>query len=88
MKNNRQFTVSVASGRYLGIIVGQLAGSGLMHCCDNQIHPESGHCFLCASYHYRVHCPSITRLGNNASKVLGVAIIIAYVSSIGAALFL
>ena len=31
--------------------------------------------------------PSITRLGNNASKMLGVAIIIAYVSSIGAALF-
>lgn len=31
--------------------------------------------------------PSITKLGNNASKMLGVAIIIAYVSSIGAALF-
>lgn len=31
--------------------------------------------------------PSITKLGNNASKMLGVAIILAYVSSIGAALF-
>lgn len=31
--------------------------------------------------------PSITKLGNNASKMLGVAIIIAYASSIGAALF-
>ena len=31
--------------------------------------------------------PSITKLGNNASKMLGVAIVIAYVSSIGAALF-
>ena len=31
--------------------------------------------------------PSITKLGNNASRMLGVAIIIAYVSSIGAALF-
>ena len=31
--------------------------------------------------------PFVTRLGNNASKMLGVAIIIAYVSSIGAALF-
>ena len=30
---------------------------------------------------------SITKLGNNASRMLGVAIIIAYVSSIGAALF-
>lgn len=31
--------------------------------------------------------PSITRMGNNASKMLGVALIIAYVSSIGAAFF-
>ena len=31
--------------------------------------------------------PSITKLGNNASKMLGAAIVIAYVSSIGAALF-
>lgn len=31
--------------------------------------------------------PSITKLGNNASKMLGVAIIIAYASSLGAALF-
>ena len=31
--------------------------------------------------------PSITKLGNNASRMLGVAIIIAYSSSLGAALF-
>ena len=31
--------------------------------------------------------PSITKLGNNASKMLGVAVTIAYVSSLGAALF-
>lgn len=31
--------------------------------------------------------PSITKLGNSASRMLGVAVIIAYVSSIGAALF-
>ncbi|MDO4306264.1 MAG: dicarboxylate/amino acid:cation symporter [Eubacteriales bacterium] len=31
--------------------------------------------------------PSITKLGNNASRMLGVAILIAYVSSLGAALF-
>lgn len=31
--------------------------------------------------------PSITRLGNNASKILGIAVIIAYLSSIGAAFF-
>lgn len=31
--------------------------------------------------------PSITRLGNNASKLLGIALILAYLSSIGAAFF-
>ncbi|MDO4340131.1 MAG: dicarboxylate/amino acid:cation symporter [Eubacteriales bacterium] len=31
--------------------------------------------------------PSITKLGSNASRMLGVAIVIAYVSSLGAALF-
>ena len=30
--------------------------------------------------------PSITKLGNNASRMLGVALILAYVSSVGAAL--
>lgn len=31
--------------------------------------------------------PSITKLGNNASKLLGIALMLAYVSSLGAALF-
>ena len=31
--------------------------------------------------------PSITKLGNSASRMLGVALVIAYISSIGAALF-
>ena len=31
--------------------------------------------------------PSITKLGNNASRMLGVAVCIAYASSLGAALF-
>ena len=31
--------------------------------------------------------PSITKLGNNASRMLGVALVLAYASSIGAALF-
>ena len=30
--------------------------------------------------------PSITKLGHNASRMLGIALIIAYVSSVGAAL--
>ena len=31
--------------------------------------------------------PSITKLGNNASKLLGIAVVLAYISSIGAAFF-
>jgi len=31
--------------------------------------------------------PSITKLGNNASRILGIAVAIAYISSVGAALF-
>ena len=31
--------------------------------------------------------PSITKLGNNASRLLGIAVVIAYISSIGAAFF-
>lgn len=31
--------------------------------------------------------PSITKLGNNASRMLGIALVLAYVSSLGAALF-
>ncbi len=45
-------------GVILGIIVGQLAGNGLMHVVVtikyilNQVIVS-----LCASYHYRIHCP-------------------------------
>ena len=71
-------------GVILGIIVGQLAGSGLMHVVVtiNQVIV-----FCVPLIIIGFIAPSITRLGNNASKMLGVAIIIAYVSSIGAALF-
>ena len=35
--------------------------------------------------HHRLYRPSITKLGNSATKMLGVAIVIAYVSSVLAA---
>lgn len=38
-------------------------------------------------YYHRFIAPSITKLGGHASRMLGVAIVIAYVSSLGAALF-
>ena len=87
-KNNRQFTVSVALGVILGIIVGQLAGSGLMHVVVTIKYILNQVIVFCVPLIIiGFIAPSITRLGNNASKMLGVAIIIAYVSSIGAALF-
>ncbi len=32
---------------------------------------EPDHCILRSAHHHRLYCPSITRLGNNASKMLG-----------------
>ena len=75
-------------GVILGIIVGQLAGSGLMHVVVTIKYILNQVIVFCVPLIIiGFIAPSITRLGNNASKMLGVAIIIAYVSSIGAALF-
>ena len=75
-------------GVILGIIVGQLAGSGLMHFVVTIKYILNQVIVFCVPLIIiGFIAPSITRLGNNASKMLGVAIIIAYVSSIGAALF-
>ena len=75
-------------GVILGIIVGQLAGSGLMHVVVKIKYILNQVLVFCVPLIIiGFIAPSITRLGNNASKMLGVAIIIAYVSSIGAALF-
>ena len=75
-------------GVILGIIVGQLAGSGLMYVVVTIKYILNQVIVFCVPLIIiGFIAPSITRLGNNASKMLGVAIIIAYVSSIGAALF-
>ena len=75
-------------GVILGIIVGQLAGSGLMHVVVTIKYILNQVIVFCVPLIIiGFIAPSITRLGNNASKMLGVAIIIAYVSSIGAASF-
>lgn len=75
-------------GVVIGILVGQFAGEGLMNIVVtlkyimNQI---ISFCVLLIVIGFIA--PSITKLGNNASKMLGVAVVIAYVSSVGAALF-
>ena len=75
-------------GVILGIVIGQVSGEGLMHVIVtikyilNQVIVFSVPLIIIGFI-----APSITRLGNNASKMLGVAVSIAYISSIGAALF-
>lgn len=75
-------------GVVIGILVGQFAGEGLMNIVVilkyimNQIIS-----FCVPLIVIGFIAPSITKLGNNASKMLGVAVVIAYVSSVGAALF-
>lgn len=75
-------------GVILGIIVGQFAGVAVMNVVVpvkfilNQLITFTVPLIIIGFI-----APSITRLGNNASRMLSVAITIAYVSSIGAAFF-
>ena len=75
-------------GVILGIIVGQICGDGLMHVIVTIKYILNQVIVFCVPLIIiGFIAPSITRLGNNASKMLGVAVTLAYVSSIGAALF-
>ncbi len=87
-KLTRSLPFRLLLGVVIGIIVGQFAGEGLMNIVVtlkyiiNQIISFSVPLIVIGFI-----APSITKLGNNASKMLGVAVVIAYVSSVGAALF-
>lgn len=75
-------------GVILGILVGQAAGEGLMNIVVTLKYILNQVILFCVPLIIiGFIAPSITRLGNNASKMLGVAISLAYISSIGAALF-
>lgn len=75
-------------GVVLGIFVGQVAGEGLMQFIVAIKYIMNQIILFCVPLIIiGFIAPSITRLGNNASKMLGVAVFIAYLSSIGAALF-
>ena len=75
-------------GVIIGIIVGQAAGESLMNIVVTIKYILNQMIVFCVPLIIiGFIAPSITRLGNNASKMLGVAITIAYVSSLGAALF-
>ena len=75
-------------GVLIGILVGQFAGEGLMNIVVTLKYIMNQIISFCVPLIViGFTAPSITKLGNNASKMLGVAVVIAYVSSVGAALF-
>ena len=75
-------------GVILGIVIGQVSGEGLMHVIVTIKYILNQVIVFCVPLIIiGFIAPSITRIGNNASKMLGVAVSIAYISSIGAALF-
>lgn len=75
-------------GVVIGILVGQFASEGLMNIVVTLKYIMNQIISFCVPLIViGFIAPSITKLGNNASKMLGVAVVIAYVSSVGAALF-
>lgn len=84
----------------VAVAVGLLAGLGLSNMGENSFANAALNIIVVVKYissQFINFCvpliiigfiaPSITRMGNNASKMLGLALIIAYLSSVGAALF-
>ena len=75
-------------GVVIGILVGQFASEGMMNIVVTLKYIMNQIISFCVPLIViGFIAPSITKLGNNASKMLGVAVVIAYVSSVGAALF-
>lgn len=75
-------------GVLLGILIGQAANEGFMHVIVTIKYILNQIIVFCVPLIIiGFIAPSITRLGSNASRLLGVAVTIAYLSSIGAALF-
>ncbi|OUQ15651.1 dicarboxylate/amino acid:cation symporter [Lachnoclostridium sp. An14] len=75
-------------GVIIGILVGQVANESVMNVVVTIKYILNELILFCVPLIIiGFIAPSITRLGNNASRMLGVAILAAYVSSVGAALF-
>lgn len=71
-----------------GILIGQVANEGLMNIVVTIKYILNQMIVFCVPLIIiGFIAPSITKLGNSASKMLGVAVTIAYASSLGAALF-
>ena len=82
--NSLPFRLLVALA--LGIVLGQLSGEGVMKVVVSLQYILGQLIMFCVPLIViGFIAPSITRMGNHASKLLGVAVTIAYLSSIGAA---
>ncbi len=80
--------VKLLIGVLLGILIGQVAGEGFMHVIVTLKYILNQVIVFCVPLIIiGFIAPSITKLGNNASRMLGVALVVAYISSLGAALF-
>lgn len=76
------------AGVVLGIIIGQFAGTGFMEVIVTlQYILGQIITFMVPLIIIGFVAPSITKLGNDASKILGISVLLAYLSSLGAALF-
>lgn len=75
-------------GVVLGIIAGQVCGKNVLQVTETLKYILNQLIVFCVPLIIiGFIAPSITKLGNNASRMLGVALICAYTSSLGAALF-
>lgn len=84
----KSLPVRLLLGVVIGILVGLVANEGVMHVVVTLNYIMGQIISFCVPLIIiGFIAPSITKLGKNASRMLGIALVLAYTSSLGAALF-
>ena len=84
----KSLPVRLLLGGVIGILAGLVANEGLMHVVVTLNYIMGQVISFCVPLIIiGFIAPSITKLGKNASRMLGIALVLAYTSSLGAALF-
>lgn len=84
----KSLPVRLLLGVVIGILAGLVANEGLMHVVVTLNYIMGQVIAFCVPLIIiGFIAPSITKLGKNASRMLGIALVLAYTSSLGAALF-
>lgn len=84
----KSLLVRLLLGVVIGILAGLVANEGLMHVVVTLNYIMGQVISFCVPLIIiGFIAPSITKLGKNASRMLGIALVLAYTSSLGAALF-